>query len=61
MPLTSMHMTVLAFRLRKIEDLPGWSQVLKSAKKSKISIKGVNIFPVKKNNARVLFLNIKGT
>lgn len=60
MPLSSMHMTVLVFRLKKLEDLPLWSQVLKSAKKTKLSIKGVNIFPVKKNYARVLFLNIKG-
>lgn len=33
---------------------------MKSAKKAKISIKGANIFPVKKNFAKVLFLNIKG-
>lgn len=60
MPLSSMHMTVLVFRLRKLEDLSLWSQVIKSAKKTKISIKGVNIFPIKKNFAKVLFLNIKG-
>lgn len=34
--------------------------MLKSAKKAKLSIKGVNIFPIKKNYAKVLFLNIKG-
>lgn len=55
-----MHMTVLVFRLKKLEDLPQWSQVLKSAKKPKLSIKGVNIFPIKKNFAKVLFLNVKG-
>ena len=60
MPLTSMHMTILVFRLKKLEDLPLWSQVLKSAKKTKLSIKCVNIFPIKKNYAKVLFLNIKG-
>lgn len=60
MPLTSMHMTVLVFRLKKLEDLPLWSQVLKSAKKAKLTIKGVNIFPIKKNYAKVLFLNVKG-
>lgn len=60
MPLSSMHMTVLVFRLKKLEDLPQWTQVLKSAKKVKLSIKGVNIFPIKKNFAKVLFLNVKG-
>lgn len=55
-----MHMTILVFRLKKLEDLAVWSQVLKSAKKVKLSVKGVNIFPIKKNYAKVLFLNIKG-
>jgi hypothetical protein len=60
MPLSSMHMTILVFRLKKFDDLPLWSKVIKSIKKIKIAIKGVNIFPIKKNFAKVLFLNVKG-
>jgi hypothetical protein len=43
-----------------MEDLPIWSRVIKSTKKTKMSIKGVNIFPIKRNCAKVLFLNVKG-
>jgi hypothetical protein len=55
-----MHMTILVFRLKKQDDLPLWLQVIKSAKKIKMAIKGVNIFPIKKNFAKVFFLSIKG-
>ena len=40
MALESMHMTVMVFRLKKLSDLPRWSQVLRAAKKTKISIRG---------------------
>ena len=40
MSLESMHMTVMVFRLRSLEDLPQWSKVLRAAKKTKISIRG---------------------
>jgi hypothetical protein len=59
-PLATMHMTVMVFRLKHEDDLPRWSQVLRSAKKARANVKGVNIFPIKKNYSRVLYLNIKG-
>ena len=59
MGLESMHMTVMVFRLRKLEDLPQWSQVLRAAKKTKLNIRGAEIFSVKKNFGTVLYLAIK--
>ena len=53
-------MTVMVFRLKKEADLELWEKVLRSAKKSRAHVKGVNIFPIKKNFSRVLYLNIKG-
>ena len=52
-------MTVMVFRLRKLEDLPQWSQVLRAAKKTKLNIRGAEIFSVKKNFGTVLYLAIK--
>ena len=59
-PLETMHMTVMVFRLKDESDLKIWSKVLKSAKRAKANIRGVSIFPIKKNMSRVLYLNIKG-
>ena len=58
----SLHITLLAFRMRSIEDVPKWEQIIKSInyKKAKIHMKGVDIFPVKKKFTRVVFLNING-
>lgn len=63
MPLESMHMTIMVFRMRNLEDLPKWSEVMKTAKnakRTKLSIRGADIFAVKKNYAQVLYLPIKG-
>ena len=55
-----MHATIMVFRLKQESDLELWAKVLKSAKRTRANIRGVNIFPIKKNYARVLYLNIKG-
>lgn len=54
-------MTVMVFSPKNEEDLKEWAEIIKLAKKTnKVSIQGVDFFPVKKTYGRVLFLKIKG-
>lgn len=61
LPLNYLHMTVMVFRPKSQEDLKEWAQIIKLAKKTnKVSIQGVDFFPVKKAYGRILYLKIKG-
>ena len=58
----TLHATILTFRIGSLDDLPKWQKIVKSVnlKKAKVYMKGVDIFPVKKNYTRVVYLNING-
>ena len=58
----TLHVTILTFRIGSLDDLPKWQKIVKSVnlKKAKVYMKGVDIFPVKKNYTRVVYLNING-
>ncbi len=47
-PLNSLHVTILAFRMENPDDISKWEKVLEGLKKPKIQISGANIFAVKK-------------
>lgn len=63
-PLQTLHVTLMVFRLKSEADLPKWQKILNSLKlrKVKITLRGVGIFPVKVNTnyTKVLYIKVEG-
>lgn len=63
-PLNTLHVTLMVFRLRSEADLPKWQKILGSLKlkKVRITLRGVGIFPVKPNTnyTKVLYIKVDG-
>lgn len=60
LPLESLHINLLSFRLKKQEDLDKWASILKDIKKKKVSIKGMGMIGQKDRFARRIYLNVEG-
>jgi 2'-5' RNA ligase len=54
----------MVFRLKKLEDLTKWENIVRSIKfkKTKVNVKGVGIFAVKPNTnfTKVVYLKVEG-
>lgn len=63
-PLHTLHVTLMVFRLNSENELPKWQKILQSLKlkKVRLTLRGVGIFPVKPNTnyTKVLYIKVDG-
>ena len=60
----TLHATIMVFRMHSLNDIEKWRKILQSVKlrKTKITLKGTGIFPVKPNTnfTKVLYIKVGG-